>query len=158
MIEHTRAPRRHALGTVLAGFAAGFVAALVFNQIALAILNVVGVTPAMPYVLRPVPPFGVPAVLSLAFWGGIWGSVLAFLQRGFPRGAGYWIAALLFGAVVPTLVAWFVVAPLKGLPVAAGWDPARMAVGPIINAAWSVGTVLLLPLMSRWLAAGPPAR
>jgi hypothetical protein len=54
-----------------------------------------------------------------------------------------------FGAVLPTLVAWFVVAPLKGQPAAAGFGPMAMAVGPIVNAAWCLGTGLGLVLFGQ---------
>ena len=50
----------------------------------------------------------------------------------------------LFGAIAPTLVAWFVVASIKGQPIAAGWQPFRMLTGLIINGAWGVGTGLFL--------------
>ena len=55
--------------------------------------------------------------------------------------------------VLLTLVAWFVVAPLKGTPVAAGWHPSSMAVGPLANGAWGIGTALLLLLFRRALRA-----
>jgi hypothetical protein len=117
----------------------------------LGLLHATGLTAASPYVIRPVSPFGVPLVLSAAFWGGIWGIVFALLERRFPRGAAYWIAAILFGAVVLTLVAWFVVAPLKGTPVAAGFHPASMAVGPLVNGAWGLGMALIFRLLgSAW--------
>src|SRR5947209_8675784 len=114
-------------------FAAGFLAVLLFHQPMLGLLHASGLTAASPYVIRPVPPLGVPLVLSLAFWGGVWGIVFALVEPAFPRGPLYWVAALLFGAIVLTLVAWFVVAPLKGTPVAAGWKASSMAVGPLAN-------------------------
>ena len=61
----------------------------------------------------------------------------------FPRGAGYWVAALLFGAVLPTLVVWFVVLPIKGLPVGGGFAWPGIVIGPVVNGAWGVGTALL---------------
>jgi hypothetical protein len=48
------------------------------------------------------------------------------------------------GAIGPTLVAWFIVAPLKGQPAAAGWELPRMITGLIINGAWGLGTALLI--------------
>src|SRR5918911_2351648 len=101
------------------GFVAGFLAVLVFHQAALLALHLAGLVPATPWNLAPVPPLGVPAVLSAAFWGGVWGVVLAALVPRFGEGAGPWLLGLLFGAVAPTLVAWFVVRPLRGLPVGA---------------------------------------
>ena len=92
---------------------------------------------------------GVPQVISLAFWGGVWGIVFALIEGHFPRGAAYWICALVFGAIFPTLCAWFLVAPMKGQAMAAGWDLSRMIVGPIVNGAWGLGTALLLNLGYR---------
>jgi hypothetical protein len=93
----------------------GFLAVLVCHQAALLVLHHAGVAPA-PWNLAPVPPLGVPAVVSAAFWGGLWGIVFVLLASRFGRGAGYWIASLLFGAIALTLVAWFIVLPLKRLP------------------------------------------
>ncbi len=128
---------------VVLEFAAGFCATLFFHQPALWVLHVLGMTPHGPYVMTAVPPFNVPSVISLAFWGGLWGLILipAIARTG--NGASYWIAAILFGAIAPTLVAWFIVAPLKHQPIAAGWKPSAMAVGLIVNGAWGVGTALL---------------
>lgn len=155
MIEPANSTSRPGTGILsgAGGFIAGVLATLVFHQGMLAILHGIGLTPAMPYSLHPTAPLGVPAVLSLAFWGGVWGVILASIEPRFPRGVRYWITALLFGAIAPTLVAWFVVAPLKGLPVAAGWRLPGMATSVITNAAWAVGTALLLRLWYRGLAA-----
>jgi hypothetical protein len=130
---------------IIHGFVAGALAVLVFHQAALLALHVACVAPAAtPWDLAPVPPFGVPAVASAAFWGGAWGVVFALLAPRFGRGAGYWLASLLFGAVVLTLVAWFVVLPLKGLPAGGGFAWPGVIVGPIVNGAWGLGTALLL--------------
>ena len=128
---------------ILLGFAAGFLAVPLFHQAALFLLHAAGIGPAA-WNMAPVPPFGVPALLSAAFWGGLWGIALALVEPRFPRGAGYWVAALLFGAVLPTLVAWFVVLPLKGLPVGGGFAWPGIIIGPVVNGAWGVGTALLL--------------
>jgi hypothetical protein len=78
----------------------------------------------------------VPAVLSTAFWGGLWGVALAFVIKPIYSGPQYWLAALLFfGTFAPTLVAWFVVSPLKSMPIAAGWRPPPMATTVLVNAA-----------------------
>lgn len=138
--------------TLLAGFVAGFIAVLLFHQPVLALLSASGFVKAGTYSMNATAPFGVPQVFSLAFWGGVWGVLFVLAQTRFPKGAGYWIAALAFGAVLPTLVAWFVVAGLKGQPVAAGWDSHRMLTGVIINAAWGLGTALLLKLALRRFA------
>jgi hypothetical protein len=131
-------------GVVVGGFVAGALAVLVFHQGALLALHLAGLVAAPPWRLAPVPPFGVPAVLSAAFWGGVWGIALALLAPRLGRGAGYWLGALAFGAVLPTLVAWFVVLPLKGLPAGGGFAWPGVLVGPVVNGAWGVGAALLL--------------
>jgi len=142
---------------ILLAFVAGFLAVLLFHQPMLALLHALGVTGASPYPMRPVPPLGVPQVVSQSFWGGVWGIVLALVAPFFPRGLGYWVAAILFGAVALSLVAWFVVAPLKGLPMAGGGRPAAIATGLLVNGAWGFGTALLLPALHRAVAAGRAA-
>jgi hypothetical protein len=126
-------------------FAAGFISVLVFQMGALAILNAFGFTPATPFAATRTWPLGVPQTWSWAFWGGVWGLVYGFFEKWFPeKFFSYWIVAILFGAILPTAVLWFVVSPLKGQPIAAGWDQIRMATHLILHGAWGLGTALLL--------------
>lgn len=148
---------RRASPNLILGFIAGFVAVLLFHQPVLAVLSQIGVAKAGVYSLTPTAPLGVPQVISLAFWGGVWGVLFAAVEQRFPRGPAYWIIAFAFGAILPTLVAWFIVAPLKGLPVAGGWQLNRMITGILINGAWGLGTALLLRLAHR-AGAGRAAR
>ncbi len=65
--------------------------------------------------MRPVPPFGVPLILSAAFWGGLWGIVGAYIVPRLPvwmDGPTGWI---LFAGIVVTLVNWFIVLPIIGV-------------------------------------------
>jgi hypothetical protein len=128
----------------LRGFLAGFLATLIFQQLTLAVLWGAGVAPLGPFSMAATRPFGVPAVLSLAFWGGAWGVLFAFIDGLFPRGSGYWAAALLFGAVLPSLVALLVVLPLKGQQLAGGWHVPLLATAFLVNGAWGIGTGLIL--------------
>ena len=130
---------------IVLAFVAGALAVLVFHQPVLWLLHAAHVTPAVPYRLQPTRPFGVPQVWSLAFWGGLWGIVLAAVVSSVRH---RWMAASLFGAVVPSLVAWFVVMPLKGQPAGAGWAGPMIVTALLVNAAWGFGTVLLLDLFS----------
>lgn len=125
------------------GFIAGFLATLTLHQITIGLLAAAGVIPSGPYSMRPIPPFGVPAVLNLAFWGGVWGCVWALVADRMPRNLPLWLAGLIFGAIAPTLFGWFVVAPLKGQPVAQGFNLARMWIGPLVNGMWGLGTALI---------------
>jgi ABC-type transport system involved in multi-copper enzyme maturation permease subunit len=137
----TKTPSSKLLGLA---FIAGFLAVPLFHQPMLALLGAVGVTSAVPYLTRPIPPLGVPQLVSQAFWGGVWGIVFALVAPRFPRGIGYWIIAVLFGALALSFVAWFIVAPLKGLPVAGGGRPTAIATALLVNGAWGFGTALLL--------------
>src|SRR3954463_3406600 len=103
------------------GFVAGALAVITFHQGAVAVLTSLGALSSDIYSLRPVPPFGVPQIVSQAFWGGVWGIVFAETVPLFRRDAGYWVAALVLGALILPLAGWFIVAPLKGQPIAAGW-------------------------------------
>jgi hypothetical protein len=135
------------------GFVGGFIATLVFHQIGLLVLHLAGMTPAMPYNTNPVPPFGVPQFVSLSFWGGIWGIVFVLVEPIFARSpAVYWIGAIILGAIFPTLVAWFVVFPLKGLPAGLGFHFPGILVGPIVNGLWGLGTAVFLRLTAQPVA------
>jgi hypothetical protein len=132
------------LRLIALAFVAGFLAVPLFHQPMLVLLHAIGLTPATPYAMRPLPPLGLPQVVSQSFWGGVWGIVFALVAPRFPRGALYWVAAVLFGAFALSLVAWFIVAPLKGLPTAGGGRPSAIATGLLVNGAWGCGTALLL--------------
>ena len=126
-------------------FVAGFVSTLVFHQGLLAYLFYSGRTPRPAYVMDGVPPFGVPAVISLAFFGGLWGIVLWAVIRKL-RGVSYFVNALIIGAIAPSMVALFIVFPMKGLGVAGGWDRDLIVGALMLNGAWGVGVALIMRL------------
>jgi hypothetical protein len=136
------------------GFAAGALAVFVFHQITIWVLGFAGMSEGNAYSFRPVPPFGVPQLFNQAFWGGLWGCVFALLADRFPRQWPLWLAGLMFGIIAPTLVSWFVVAPLKGRPIANGFVPARMINSPIINGLFGLGTAVFYDLLRRWFHGG----
>ena len=133
---------------LILGFIFGALAALVFQQGALALLHSFGLTPNAPYSMNAVPPWGIPQVWSVAFWGGVWGVLLAAAVHR-QEGGPLIVYSALFGLVFPTLAAWFMVAAMKGQPLAAGFEPKRMLVGPIVNLAWGLGTGIALALFAR---------
>lgn len=132
----------------LEAFAAGFLSTLVFHQGAVAALHAAGLWPKAAYDMTPTAPLRVPAVISLALWGGLWGVALWPLLRFVPD-PRYWILATAAGAIGPTLVALFVVMPLKGQPIAAGWNPKIIAGALVLNGAWGAGLALLMRLLMR---------
>lgn len=139
----------HILRLSVLGFIAGFVATLTFHQFTLFLMRLAGIAPFGPYNMAATQPFGIPAVFSLAFWGGIWGVIYAWMQRRFPRDGRYWLTAFFFGAVFPSLVALFIVLPLKGLPMGGGWHWQLLTTAFLINGVWGIGTGLLLLPMDR---------
>jgi len=132
--------------TQLKAFVAGFVSTLVFHQGVLHLLNVSGQVQRAAWNLDPVPPLGVPSVVSLAFFGGLWGILIWQLIRS-SRGARRWALATVLGAILPSAVALFVVFPLKGMPLAGGWDPKLIVGALLLNGAWGLGLVPLMRAM-----------
>ena len=133
---------------LVVGFLSGAVSVLLCHQVIAALLHAIGITPRVPYSMQPTRPLGVAQVWSLAFWGGVWGVLLAAALRRYVDGALV-IAATIFGAILPSLVAWTVVAALKGQPLFAGGAPKALAVGLLVNAAWGLGTGTGLALFGR---------
>lgn len=136
------------LSTLAVAFAAGFLAVVVFHQTAVLVLNQFGLLPGnfTPWSLEPVPPIGVPTLVSKAFWGGLWAMLFALVLSG-TRGASYWTAWILLGAIALPLVAIFVVPPLKGKPMPD--FAATMPVYALINAVWGFGAALFLRVFGR---------
>ena len=123
-------------------FAAGFLAVPFFHQPILGLLHAYGVVPFAPFNLSATAPLGVPAWLSAAFWGGLWGVVMLWLLRWQPGQPQPWFKGLLFGGIVLTTVALLVVLPLKGLGFAPAQLPGRFLIGFLVNGAWGVGTLI----------------
>ncbi len=125
----------------LKAFFSGFLATLLFHQTLFGVFYLAGLAPAPPFNMNPVQPLSVPAVLSLAFFGGLWGIVLwAFIGRFYA--AKYWALAVLIGAVGPTAVAMLLVFPMKGIDV----STQKWVAGLILNGFWGFGTALLMKL------------
>lgn len=133
---------------LVTGLVAGAIAVLVFHQGTLAMLHALGVTDRAAFPMKATTPFGVPQVWSLAFWGGVWGLALAAVMRRLD-GPPLVFGSLVFGAIVPSLVAWFVVAPLKGQPGFVDLPLAAIMTGIAVNAAWGLGTGAFLLLFGR---------
>jgi hypothetical protein len=130
-------------------FLAGFLSTLVFHQGLLAILHAAGASPRAAYSMEPTAPLRVPAVLSLAFWGGVWGILLWLVIQRYQGSALYWILALIVGAVAPSLVALFVVLPLKGQPAAGAGNAALIVGALLLNGVWGIGVAAFMRLFRR---------
>jgi hypothetical protein len=133
-------------------FVAGALSVLLFQMGALAILNAIGQTQGVPFSYTPTKPLGIPQIWSFCFWGGVWALAFGCVARYFPRGPLYYACAFAFGIVGPVMVLWFIVFPLKGLPVAAGLDPGRMLTQLIIHGCYGLGLGILLQACGRGAA------
>lgn len=132
----------------LRAFIAGFLSTLVFHQGLFWILYQAGALARAPWSMAPVPPLGVPAVLSLAFWGGLWGIAL-WLLIWRATGGRRWALAIGLGALLPSLVALAIVFPLKGGAFFAGGDPKILLGALLLNGAWGFGVALFMKFMYR---------
>jgi hypothetical protein len=133
---------------LVTAFIAGALSVLVFHQGAFALMNGAGLTHHAIYSTQATAPIGIPQIWSITFWGGVWGVVFAAIFRGL-QGVALVIAAIIFGALVLSAFAWFVVAPLKGQGLAGGGVPMSMLDAMIVNGAWGFGTGLGLALFGR---------
>ena len=134
------------------GFVAGFLATITFHQIGIWVLHAIGLAPqAIPWNVAPIPPWGVPSVISLAFWGGVWGILFVLIERFLARSpGGYWVGAALFGAIVPTLVLMFIVFPLKDQPLGGGFAWQLIATLLVAHGLWGLGTAVFLGVLTGW--------
>jgi hypothetical protein len=129
-------------------FVAGFVSTLTFHQGVIWLFYTMGAFSRAPWNMDGVPPLGLPSVISLAFWGGVWGIPIWYLMR-HATNAAYWVRAIVFGAIGPTVVAFLVVVPLKGGSFGAGWDPKLWIGGLIVNGAWGLGLAVFMRALKR---------
>jgi hypothetical protein len=126
------------------GFIAGFLSVLTLQSGLIAVLDAIGApVPFAPWSMAPVPPLGVPRSISAAFWGGLWGVAYAFLEPRLTRRLGWWPGGLAFGAL-PLLALWFVVLPLKGMPVGGGFAPSGVLVAIVLHAGFGLGAAIVL--------------
>jgi hypothetical protein len=125
----------------LAGFAAGTTSVLTVHQGLLWSFQAVGVGPWPAYSTAPTPPWGVPAVASAAFWGGLWGAALAGrMLRPPTRGLAFWRRAATLGAVLPNAVGAALLAVGRG-PRPTGVHPVTaLAIALLVNGAWGAAT------------------
>jgi hypothetical protein len=125
------------------GFVAAVISVLIFHQGMWSILHFAalpGLGMPPPFPMDPVPPFGVPRIVNLCFWGGVWGALFGAVWRG-PRASTWWAGIVL--VVAAAFTGLFIVPAIKGLPsgglVLSNW------IRPLlIDGTWGLGVGLLL--------------
>jgi hypothetical protein len=137
---------------VFLGSVAGAISILLFQQTSLQILYWIGLAPQAAFRLAHVPPFNMPMVVSLAFWGAVYGGLFGLISRQLP-GRIYWYG-LPLGAFA-LFMSWFVFLPLKGLPIAFGGTTAPMIRSAMSYLLWGMGVTVLLPLLGPRRTGSP---
>lgn len=138
-------------GRAVLGFIAGALAVMTFHQGMIGALHAAGLIGSTPFPMDPAGPLGVPRIIDLCFWGGVWGILYGLLLPWLP--GSDWLRGIGLG-IVAGLVGLFVVEPLKGVPIANSLVADRIALSLVINGFWGLGVGLILPglLYSRRLA------
>jgi len=104
-----------------------------------------GLTMPPPYPIDPIPPWGIPRIMNLCFWGGLYGFVFGLTL---PRlTAPLWLCGLGLG-VIAALVGILVVPAVKGLPIGSGWILQNWIRSLLINGFWGIGVGLILPQLT----------
>jgi hypothetical protein len=98
--------------------------------------------------MAPVPPFGVPQTLSAAFFGGIWGVVYAAAEPWLTARLGWLAGGIVFGAL-PLLALWFLVFPLKDIPIGGGFTALALQLGIVLHAAFGLGLAIFFRIVRR---------
>lgn len=124
-------------------FLAGFFSTLFFHQGVIAIFGMFEDIPFKAYNLSPTKPLGVPSVVSLAFFAGLWGVIIWSIVRHKSQKSKL-IGCVILGAILPTLVAFAVVMPLKGIAIKWNYIP----FGLLLNGIWGLGLWVLMYLMN----------
>ncbi len=137
------------LPRALIGFSAAFLSTLTFHEIGFLLVNLTGLGTFTLFNMRPTVPLGVPLLISLSFWGGLWGILYVFIVERFPRTVHPWVAGFLFAILLPTLFGWTIVATIKGMPIFLGFDVLRLILITFINGLWGVGLPILCILLAR---------
>jgi peptidoglycan biosynthesis protein MviN/MurJ (putative lipid II flippase) len=120
------------------GFAAGFIAVLLFQQPVVALLHAHNIGPAA-YSIQRMPPFGLPIITSQALVSGVIGALLLLIVDR-KHGERFWLFSLglALGGFLPGLMMWLAVAPIEHQ-----WWMPKLLLDPVPNAAWVFGTFLI---------------
>ncbi len=134
---------------LILGFVAGFLAVPLGHQVMAYIHFLIGWRPTIPWDMAPNPraafqAFGLPSLINLSFWGGVWGVLWALIDPKVPRGWLYWVVAIVFGGLCATAVSAYVVPALKGQPLGS-----IGLVGLMLNGAWGLVMAIIFDLLRR---------
>jgi hypothetical protein len=128
---------------LLSGFFAGLLAVPTFHQLTVWMLQAAGVALVYPpYSLHPEPPFGLPRLASISFWGGVWGTLIALILIARPRLPTI-TTAVAVGVLGAATISMTLAPAMRGLPMPL-LDAARWWRPLLVNGVWGLGTGLIL--------------
>ena len=129
------------------GFVAAVIAVLTFHQGMWELLHVAalpGLTMPPWFPMDGVPPWAVPRVLNLCFWGGLYGIVFGLLLPRFRLPV--WLCGLITGFIA-AFTGLVIVSAIKGEPIGGGWVLLTWVRSLLINGSWGLGLGLILPFL-----------
>jgi hypothetical protein len=138
------------------GFVAAALSVLIAHESIVQILNILGRVQRQGWTLTPpVAPFGVPYLVNLIFWGGLWGILFAYIHPLLP-GRMMWLKGLIYGLIIVVLGGWIAVPLIKGQmfgipnqPLFAGFDVQRMLNSALIVGGYGLGLGIIYGLIAR---------
>lgn len=151
---------------VLLGFIAGALAVVTVHQAVVFIFGNMGLARGTAWSFETTGPYGlwlgtpgeiswrVPRLVNLMFWGGVWGSVYALVERKLP-GRAAWMRGLVLAVLMVVFANWMAIPFLKNtlfgakLEYFGGLVVQRMLVSLAINASFGVALGILYDWMSR---------
>jgi hypothetical protein len=127
---------------IAVGFIAGAVSALTFHAFAWWVFYLIGMQRLAPYPMIP-NGFGVPLILSLAFWAGIWGIVMVLIA---PRiRQPFWVVCVIVSLAASVVQAFALPPLLAARSTGSGRDPA----GVHRQRRVGIGVAIIAPLVSN---------
>jgi hypothetical protein len=151
---------------VLLGFIAGALAVVTVHQAVIFIFGMMGLARGAAWSLEMAGPYGlwlgtpaefswrVPRLVNLMFWGGLWGSVYALVERKLP-GKAPWLRGLFLAVLMVVFANWILIPLLKNTVFGSkqdyfgGFAVQRMLVSLAINASFGVALGILYSWMGR---------
>lgn len=114
------------LKSIVLGFLAGVIATLTVHEALKCVMVDAGFLQATPWDMSPSTLFGLPKIVGLSLWGGVWGSILAMIFGNVPTGS-MTIRGALFGIIGPALLGAFLWIPLiNGQPPFYDGEPTKI--------------------------------
>lgn len=143
------------------GFVAAVLSVLIFHQGMILLLRETGLfgipRTALVWNMAANPrAYGLPFIVNQCFWGGLYGAVFGLFA---PKvRVPLWAWGLIVGAAT-TMVGFFVLAPLRGTPIAGGWQAMAWLRGLSIGLSFGLGLWLIYSVItSRFFPPALPRR